>query len=74
MYRLRTRVFELAPANGYRTGAELATAMGISEATVSRVRRGLMGINDAFIIGAKRAFPRLGLDDLFYTERIDDVA
>ena len=66
--RLKTRVFDLAPANGYRNDAELAAAMGISQATVSRVRRGLMGINDVFITGAQKAFPRLSLDEMFVVE------
>jgi hypothetical protein len=35
---------------------------------VYRVREGKRGINQKFIIGAKRAFPDYGLDDLFYLD------
>lgn len=66
--KIRTRVFELAPAYGYQNNKELARAMGISEAQVSRVQRGLRGINGTFIAGARRAFPDRTLDELFPSE------
>ena len=63
--KLETRVFELY--NGkYSNMSELARAMGIDASHIYRVRRGKRGINKAFIIGAKKAFPEYKLDDLFY--------
>ena len=72
--KLRTRVFVLAPESGYRTNQELARGMGLSEAQVSRVRRGLVGINQCFIEGARRAFPDKSLDELFTVEPEEQVA
>lgn len=42
--------------------------MGLSVSQVYRVREGSRGINEKFIIGAKRAFPDYRLDELFYLE------
>ena len=64
---VKTRVFELSSRN-YRNLSELARAMGISVSQIYRVREGKRGINQKFIIGAMRAFPRYRLDDLFYLE------
>jgi hypothetical protein len=62
---IRTRVFEMA--NGrYHNLSDLARAMGLSVSQVYRVREGKRGINEKFIIGAKRAFPECHLDELFY--------
>ena len=62
---IKTRVFEMA--NGkYRNMSALARAMGLSVSQVYRVRMGKRGINEKFIIGAKRAFPDRRLDELFY--------
>ncbi len=64
---IRTRVFELC--NGkFRNLSELAQAMGLSVSQVYRVREGKRGINQKFIIGAKKAFPDYRLDELFYLE------
>jgi hypothetical protein len=62
---IKTRVFELAN-NKYRNLSALAGAMGLSVSQVYRVREGKRGINEKFIIGAKRAFPQSRLDELFY--------
>ncbi len=63
--KLNTRIFEIC--NGkYRSLAELAKAIGISQGLLYRVRKGERGIHQKFIIGATRAFPRYKLDDLFY--------
>ena len=40
--------------------------MGLSVSQVYRVREGKRGINEKFIIGAKKAFPESRLDELFY--------
>jgi len=40
--------------------------MDLSVSQVYRVREGKRGINQKFIIGAKKAFPNCGFDDLFY--------
>ena len=64
---VKTRVFELG-SRDYRNLSELARAMGISVSQIYRVREGKRGINQKFIIGAMRAFPRYRLDDLFYLE------
>ena len=62
---IKTRVFEMA--NGrYQNLSDLARAMGLSASQVYRVREGKRGINEKFIIGAKRAFPESQLDELFY--------
>ena len=62
---IRTRVFELA--NGkYHNLSDLARAMELSISQVYRVREGKRGINEKFIIGAKKAFPDYSLDELFY--------
>lgn len=63
--KLRTRVFELY--NGqYSSLVELARAMGIANSQIYRVRHGKRTINEKFIIGALKAFPRYELGDLFY--------
>ena len=62
---LKTRVFTLYPKN-YRNLSELAHAMGISVSQVYRVLGGKRNINRKFIIGALKAFPGYGFDDLFY--------
>lgn len=62
---IRTRIFELSNAR-YRSLSDLAHAMGLSVSQVYRVREGKRHINQKFIVGAKRAFPSYGLDDLFY--------
>jgi hypothetical protein len=62
---IKTRVFEMA--NGkYHNLSELAKAMGLSVSQVYRVREGKRGINEKFIVGAKKAFPDSRLDELFY--------
>jgi hypothetical protein len=62
---IRTRVFEMAN-DKYRNLSALAGAMGLSVSQVYRVREGKRGINEKFIIGAKKAFPASRLDELFY--------
>jgi len=62
---IRTRVFELASSK-YHNLSDLARAMGLSVSQVYRVREGKRGINEKFIIGAKKAFPDCRLDELFY--------
>lgn len=64
---IRTRVFELCNRR-YQNLSELAHAMGLSVSQVYRVREGKRGINQKFIIGAKKAFPNYRLDDLFYLD------
>ncbi len=62
---VKTRVFELC--NGkYKNLSELAKVMGISISQVYRVREGKRNINQKFIVGAIKAFPKYKLDDLFY--------
>ena len=62
---VKTRVFELSHKE-YRNLTELARAMGISVSQIYRVRSGKRNINQKFIVGAIKAFPRHKLDDLFY--------
>ena len=50
----------------YHNLSDLAKAMGLSVSQVYRVREGKRGINEKFIIGAKKAFPDSRLDELFY--------
>jgi len=62
---IKTRVFDMA--NGrYHNLSDLAVAMGLSVSQVYRVREGKRGINEKFIVGAKKAFPENRLDELFY--------
>jgi hypothetical protein len=62
---IKTRVFEMS--NGkYHSLTDLARAMGLSVSQVYRVREGKRGINEKFIVGAKKAFPDCRLDELFY--------
>jgi hypothetical protein len=62
---IKTRVFEMAN-NKYRSLSDLAGAMGLSVSQLYRVRDGKRGINEKFIVGAKKAFPDSRLDELFY--------
>ncbi len=62
---IKTRIFEMA-SEKYHNLSDLARAMGLSVSQVYRVREGKRGINEKFIIGAKKAFPESRLDDLFY--------
>ncbi len=64
---IRTRIFELCNGN-YRNLSGLARAMGLSVSQIYRVREGKRGINQKFIIGAKKAFPDYRLDELFYLD------
>lgn len=64
---IKTRIYELASSK-YLNIADLAKAMGLSVSQVYRVREGKRGINEKFIVGAKKAFPERPLDDLFYFE------
>ncbi len=62
---VKTKVFEFGN-NGYKNLSELAQAMGISVSQIYRVREGKRHINQKFIVGAIKAFPKCRLDDLFY--------
>jgi hypothetical protein len=64
---IKTTVFELSNSK-YHNLSDLAKAMGLSVSQVYRVREGKRGINQKFIIGAKRAFPNYRLDELFYLD------
>ncbi len=61
---LQTKVFELAPKR-YRNLTLLAEAMGLSVSQVYRVRKGERSISEVFIVGALKAFPGYGFNDLF---------
>jgi transcriptional regulator with XRE-family HTH domain len=62
---VKTRIFELRDDN-YGNLSELARAMGISVSQIYRIRQGKRSINQKFIVGAIKAFPRYKLDELFY--------
>ncbi len=62
---IRTRIFELCDGR-YGNLSGMAHAMGLSVSQVYRVREGKRGINQKFIVGAKKAFPNYRLEDLFY--------
>ena len=64
---IKTRIFQLRNGN-YRNLSELAQVMGLSVSQVYRVREGKRGINQKFIVGAKKAFPGYRLDELFYLD------
>lgn len=77
--RLRTRVFQYKVSAGFRTDKELAQAMGISQAVVSRTLTYELDPRDEagqppsvlFIQGALRAFLGKTFEDLFYVEADD---
>jgi transcriptional regulator with XRE-family HTH domain len=62
---VKTRIFEISNGD-YRNLSELAQAMGISVSQIYRIRQGKRSINQKFIVGAIKAFPRYKLDELFY--------
>ena len=62
---IRTKIFELCDEN-YKNLSELARVMGISISQIYRVRGGKRNINQKFIIGAIKAFPKHKFEDLFY--------
>jgi hypothetical protein len=62
---IETRIFDLA-SDKYHNLSSLAKAMELSVSQVYRVRDGKRGINEKFIIGAKKAFPERRLDELFF--------
>jgi hypothetical protein len=64
---IKTRIFELSDGK-FQNLSDLAKAMGLSISQVYRVREGKRGINQKFIIGAKKAFPDYRLDELFYLD------
>ena len=64
---IKTRVFELCDGK-YRNLTELAQKMELSVSQVYRVREGKRGINQKFIVGAKKAFPDYKLEELFYLD------
>ena len=64
---VKTKVFDLSHPN-YKSMSEMARAMGISVSQIYRVREGKRGINQSFIVGAIKAFPKNRLDDLFYLD------
>jgi len=62
---IKTRIFELCNGN-YKNLSELAQIMGISVSQIYRVREGKRNINQKFITGAIKAFPKHKSEDLFY--------
>ena len=62
---IKTRIFEFRNGN-YKNLSELAQAMGISVSQIYRVREGKRSINQKFIVGAIKAFPKHKFEDLFY--------
>lgn len=70
---IKTKVFELVDGK-YHNLSDLARAMGLSVSQVYRVREGKRGINQKFIIGAKKAFPEYRLDELFISIRMNLLA
>jgi len=62
---IKTKIFEFGNG-GYKNLSELAQTMGISVSQIYRVKEGKRRINQKFIIGAVRAFPKHKFEDLFY--------
>ena len=62
---IKTKIFEFGNGS-YKNLSELAQTMGISVSQVYRVREGKRSINQKFIIGAVKAFPKHKFEDLFY--------
>ena len=66
---MKTTIFELVPSRRYRSYRQLAKAMGISTAQLSRVQHGQRFINGLFITAALRAFPEKSFEELFIVDR-----
>ena len=62
---IKTRIFELRNGS-HRNLSELAQSMEISVSQIYRVREGKRSINQKFIVGAIKAFPKHKFEDLFY--------
>ena len=62
---IKTKIFEFCDRS-YKNLSEMAQVMGISVSQIYRVREGKRSINQKFIIGAIRAFPKHKFEDLFY--------
>ena len=62
---IKTRIFELRNGS-YRNLSELAQSMEISVSQIYRVREGKRSINQKFIVGVIKAFPKHKFEDLFY--------
>ena len=62
---IKTRIFELRNGS-YRNLSESAQSMEISVSQIYRVREGKRSINQKFIVGAIKAFPKHKFEDLFY--------
>ncbi len=62
---LKTKIFGFCDEE-YKNLSELAQAMEISISQIYRVKEGKRNINQKFITGAIKAFPRHKFDDLFY--------
>ncbi len=62
---IKTKIFKFCNGS-YKNLSELAQTMGISVSQVYRVREGKRSINQKFIIGAVKAFPKHKFEDLFY--------
>ena len=63
--KIKTRIFDIFQSK-YENLSSLAEVMELSTSYLSRVRNGKRSINEKFIIGAKKAFPELRLEELFY--------
>ena len=62
---IRTRIFGFCNGN-YKNLSKLAQVMEISISQIYRVREGKRSINQKFIIGAIKAFPKHKFEHLFY--------
>ena len=62
---IKTRIFGFCNGN-YKNLSDLAQVMEISISQIYRVREGKRSINQKFIIGAIKAFPKHKFEDLFY--------
>ncbi|MDD4876712.1 MAG: helix-turn-helix transcriptional regulator [Dehalococcoidales bacterium] len=63
--QIKTRIFEICETRN-KNLSELAQTMEISISQVYRVKEGKRKINQKFIVGAIKAFPKHKLEDLFY--------
>ncbi len=62
---IKTRIFGFCDGH-YKNLSELAQVMRISVSQIYRVRESKRSINQKFIIGAIKAFPKHKFEDLFY--------
>lgn len=73
--RLRTSQYrKFARLKGWKSEAQAAASIGVNEATLNRVLRGLTAPGERFIAGMLHALPEVEFADLFEVLGTEDAA